>query len=402
MTARQIAGSLVALWTIGGASVHAADLQPTSPSVYVTFFILDGNTPDRTDLDSAIKAQIEIALADKGLVETSPEDAEAVVVIHTATRTRHSRAALYEGWGGWQWRGADAHAAGSEDYKPGTLVVDMFDAWSKQLVWHGVSSPLSPDSKASHESKAVAAIFRTFPAPPADAAARRHGGATRPADADRVMQILFSPSPAVLVRIDGNPIYQAVPQTGLQRVVNTSTLIVRDEAGMHFLRLGNTWMETYDVTSTWSAAGMVPEGGDRALRLWTADGHHDPLATSDAPLPAVYVSTTPAELVVTDGDPEYQPLSGTSLLQITNTTASVFKEPTDHEVYVHTGSGWFRAWTTAGPWQPVATNQLPADLAAIGLRSFTSGATGRKGHRAQPRSTPSFRGRSRKGTYTTL
>jgi hypothetical protein len=144
---------------------------------------------------------------------------------------------------------------------------------------------------------------------------------------------------------------------------------------------------------------MVPDGAERALRLWATDGQHDPFASSRGPIGVVYVSTTPAELVVTDGEPVYAPLAGTSLMHITNTTASVFKEPTDHELYVQTANGWFRAWATTGPWQPVAANQLPADLAAIDRRSIASGAS--VNTRVQPRSTPSFRGRSRRGTYTT-
>jgi hypothetical protein len=396
MTAGEL-GRLVALGMIGVAPAHASGGQATPPSAYVTFFVLEGNAPDRADLDSQIKARIEMALADKGLVETSPQDAEAVVVIHTATPTKHSRSTLYDGWGGWQWRD-DAHA-GREDYKPGTLVVDMFDAWSKQLVWHGESIRLSRNSSNHQELKAVSTIFRTFPEPPADAVARRRGEPARSADADRLMRVLFSSSPAVLVRIDGQPIYQSVPDTGLQRIVNTTAFIIRDEAGMHYLRIGNAWMETYDVTSTWSMAGMVPDGAERALRLWAADGHHDPFDFSRGPIRVVYVSTTPAELVITDGEPEYEPLSGTSLLHIANTTASVFKEPTDHELYVHAANGWFRAWTTAGPWQPVATNQLPADLAAIDHRWPPAGAN--EHTRVQPRSTPSFGGPFRKGTYTT-
>jgi hypothetical protein len=49
-----------------------------------------------------------------------------------------------------------------------------------------------------------------------------------------------------------------------------------------------------------------------------------------------------------------------------NTTGIVFREPTDQELYVRVPAGWFRAWTTNGPWEPVPEDKLPADLAAIG------------------------------------
>jgi hypothetical protein len=82
-------------------------------------------------------------------------------------------------------------------------------------------------------------------------------------------------------------------------------------------------------------------------------------------MPVVCVSTTPAELIVTDGEPEYAPFNSTPLLYIRNTTGRVFREPTDQELYVRVPSGWFRAWTTNGPWEPVPEDKLPADLAAV-------------------------------------
>jgi hypothetical protein len=55
--------------------------------------------------------------------------------------------------------------------------------------------------------------------------------------------------------------------------------------------------------------------------------------------------------------------------RLQNTNAVVFKEPTDKELYVHVDDGWFRAWTTDGPWERVPENALPADLAEF--RSLT-------------------------------
>ena len=82
-------------------------------------------------------------------------------------------------------------------------------------------------------------------------------------------------------------------------------------------------------------------------------------------LPVVYVATDPAELTVTDGEPEYVPVDGTPLLRIRNTTASVFKEPTDKKLYVRLPNGWLRVWTANRPWQPVLEADLPADLAQV-------------------------------------
>jgi hypothetical protein len=51
------------------------------------------------------------------------------------------------------------------------------------------------------------------------------------------------------------------------------------------------------------------------------------------------------------------------LAQLVNTTTTVFKEPTDDELYVLVMDRWFRAWTTDGPWQFVPAERLPSDIA---------------------------------------
>jgi hypothetical protein len=191
---------------------------------------------------------------------------------------------------------------------------------------------------------------------------------------DPPIRIIFSSRPALLVRIDGEPRYEGFGDTGLQRITNANALIIRDESGMYYLRLAGKWLEAYDVNGSCSPAGMVPEGADIALqetqKLWRNE-----LAgaiSAHELTPVVYVAMEPAELIVTDGEPEYVPVDGTSLLRIRNTTVSVFKEPTDKELYVHLPNGWFRAWTSSGPWQRVIDVDLPADLALV--RSLAASA----------------------------
>jgi hypothetical protein len=193
-------------------------------------------------------------------------------------------------------------------------------------------------------------------------------------------RIIFAASPALLIQIDGDPVYRDVHGTALQRVVNTRPLIVRDETGGHYLRILDGWMEAYSLLDTWSVAGVPPEGGRIALQQALAakdvdllnGGHEatrrqagDNQRLADADAPAIYISTTPAVLVVTDGVPQFAPIAGTSLEYLANTTAKVFREPTDHEIYILVSGHGFRSWTREGPWQFVPGDQLPADFARI-------------------------------------
>lgn len=359
-----IAACLCMIAYAQGTDVQANEASASASTRYVTFFVMQGNSSGITTVDAQLKTHVQTALTNKGFVEASPEDAQTVVVLNTATPARHSRDAFYQGWGGWDWwHLADTRAANrTNEYKVGTVVVDMFDAWTKTLLWHGSAfdGTMSRSSaRASVRRHTAARIFRNFPFGGAG-----FGDGDSSMASDQLIRIIFSPMPALLIRIDGEPTYEQVTGTGLQRVMNTTALIVRDVAGTHYLRRGDTWMEAYDLTGSWSPAGTVPDGAEVALNEALSDKRTDLFASgqSHGPMPVVCVSTTPAALIVTDGEPEYAAFNGTPLLYIRNTTGRVFREPTDQELYVQVPAGWFRAWTTNGPWEPVPQDKLPADL----------------------------------------
>jgi hypothetical protein len=240
-TALLAAVGIAALGMVGCA--HGSNLRPdgtpaTAPSGYVTFFILEGNFVRHAPVrDQQVKVEIVAALADRGLVETPPEEAEAVVVVHTATSAKHSRESFYDGWGGWSWQvGSTRPVTGTEIYKAGTLVVDMFDAWRKKLVWDAAASGAGPvNLKAGTHavSKPVTKLFRNVPTVEGDGASDSVA-VSRPAHPpDPPIRIIFSSRPALLVRIAGKPRYEGFRDTGLPRITNANAtdpaeLIVTD------------------------------------------------------------------------------------------------------------------------------------------------------------------------------
>jgi len=190
-------------------------------------------------------------------------------------------------------------------------------------------------------------------------------------------RLLFAERPAVLVLIDGDPIYRPIEGTDLERIANAKPFIVRDTAGIHYMSVFDGWMESYSLRGLWSVSGAPPPGGDEAFQRVEATDPVDlldgrPARTSrgtpkldDATAPEIVISTEPAELIVTDGPPRFAAVDGTSLEYVENTTANIFKEPTDEELYVLISGRWLRAWTTDGPWQVVARSDLPSDIQAI-------------------------------------
>jgi hypothetical protein len=82
--------------------------------------------------------------------------------------------------------------------------------------------------------------------------------------------------------------------------------------------------------------------------------------------PTIYVSTVPAELIMTRGTPSYEPIAGTQLLDVTNTDANLIVDPVNSLTYVLISGRWFRtASLQTGPWTYVANDKLPGDFAKI-------------------------------------
>ncbi len=97
----------------------------------------------------------------------------------------------------------------------------------------------------------------------------------------------------------------------------------------------------------------------------SADSTAPAPSLADGPAPAIYVSTEPAELIVTDGAPDYVPIDGTQLLYVENTTGRLFKSIADNDTYVLISGRWYRAPSTQGPWAYVPGRSLPAEFARI-------------------------------------
>lgn len=181
-------------------------------------------------------------------------------------------------------------------------------------------------------------------------------------------QIIFSATPALLLRIDGQPSLRQVPGTSLLRVINTRSLILLDPgSGQYYLNALGQWLDAPAVTGPWAPAGTVSPALESAKRAAVAAGRVDLLAPSpgQTALPAIYVTAVPAELIETRGPPEWSPIPGTELLSMTNTDAHVFLELRAQLTYVLLAGRWFRAPSTSGPWTYVAPGQLPPDFAKI-------------------------------------
>ena len=118
-----------------------------------------------------IKNSVNAALAEKGWTQVDSDGDVSICAIEI-TQDQQTLNTFYDGFGGgWGWRRFGGGGFGdatttTETYKVGTLVVDLFDTKTKQLIWRGSSSDtLSNNSNKNIQNldKGVEKLFKQFP-----------------------------------------------------------------------------------------------------------------------------------------------------------------------------------------------------------------------------------------------
>src|ERR1700694_6001606 len=140
---------------------------------YKTYSWEHVKTQDPLNVDR-IKGAVNAALAAKGWTQVD-SGGDVSIVAMEITHNQQTLNTFYDGFGGgWGWRrfggggfgGLGEATTTTETYKVGTLVVDLFDAKTKQLLWRGNSSDtLSNNSNKNIQNldKDVEKMFNKFP-----------------------------------------------------------------------------------------------------------------------------------------------------------------------------------------------------------------------------------------------
>ncbi len=182
--------------------------------------------------------------------------------------------------------------------------------------------------------------------------------------------IFYSDHPASLVVFDGEPVLAPIPGSTLSVAVNTNWDVFFDPADKTWYLLNNgAWLAAGDAKGPWApvaelpaAFASLPNDANFAQVRKSIPGRR--LAPGEAP--TIFVSTVPAEIIVTVGPPAFVQIPGTALRYVSNTAADLFQDSSSGQLY-HLASGrWFSAPSLDGPWA-FATPSLPADFARIPL-----------------------------------
>jgi hypothetical protein len=188
-------------------------------------------------------------------------------------------------------------------------------------------------------------------------------------------QIVVAYQPAILLAVEGQPLYADIPDTKLKYVINTNWVLFADKTGGHFLFAGEHWLRSNSLQGAWSPATTLPRDMDKLAKdpQWASLKGFVPLPPSNSAgvIPQVFYSTQPAVAILFDGQPVYSPIQGTQLVYATNTRSYLFVYSPTNQFYYLTAGRWFTSSSLQGPWT-FATANLPADFARIPPESDAS------------------------------
>lgn len=198
-------------------------------------------------------------------------------------------------------------------------------------------------------------------------------------------EIIFMKQSSVLVLFNGNPSFKPVDNSGIQRAINTPFLVVQEPTDqLYYLYGGDFWFKTNDVVKgKWTNIKEPPKdikkiedeiqkqaqsqqqnaNAPKSHKTQTAVNQQS--SDKKVTIPQIIVSTVPAELIQTDGEPNFAPIQGTQLLYVTNTDANIFMTIDKQQYFILISGRWYKSSGFSGPWNFVSSDKLPADFVKI-------------------------------------
>jgi len=191
--------------------------------------------------------------------------------------------------------------------------------------------------------------------------------------------IIYRDHPALLVYIDGDPILREIENSDYQAVINTPYPLIYDGRRYYYLNAArDVWYRAASATGPWEFDPNPPQQISSMVDQEEAGEAADEAITADN-APEIVVSTEAAELIVTEGKPDFQPLVD-DLLVMKNSQSDIFMHVSAQDYYIVLSGRWFRAKSLDGPWTfnpadelPGAFNDIPVESKQADSRVYVAG-----------------------------
>ena len=157
---------LLAAGTLSAQDVKYNFMPGTDFSKYHTYkwVSIAGTSHPNQIMDAEIKQAVDTQLASKGLTKTDSEKADLYVGYQIAVDQERQ----WNAWGTGRGFGGGMGSATSSTIRIGTLVLDMYDPGTKQLVWTGnATKTINPSSNQEKNmkslNKAMEKLLKNYP-----------------------------------------------------------------------------------------------------------------------------------------------------------------------------------------------------------------------------------------------
>ncbi len=143
--------------------------------------------------------------------------------------------------------------------------------------------------------------------------------------------VIFRTQPSMLVLMDGEPKVQLNKDLNVDVVVNTPFTIIKNTDGRYYLYGSKHWYASsaaigpYEYTN-----GVVPDNIHNIENQINSKSQNNAADNSKSSntnvIPGIIVSSTPAELIQSNGEPNFTPIQGTNLLYVSNSDNDIFMD----------------------------------------------------------------------------
>jgi len=203
--------------------------------------------------------------------------------------------------------------------------------------------------------------------------------------APQVTDIIVVTQPTELLQTDGDPDYKTVQGTSLLYLANTNNEIFKDiNTQKTYVLLSGRWYNSSSINGPWEYIASdklpddfakIPEGSDKDDVLSSVagtDAAEEAKIDAEIPQTAKVDRKTATVSVTYDGDPQFQPIEGTSLQLAENSNITVMIDGSGRYFALDNGI-WFIGDSPNGPWsvaneRPKDVDKIPPDNAAYNTR----------------------------------
>jgi hypothetical protein len=182
-------------------------------------------------------------------------------------------------------------------------------------------------------------------------------------------KVIYTNVPSILVSIDGAPKLQTNKDWGVEAVVNTPFVLVKNRDDKFYLYGGKHWYTAPAATGPYKLITDIPNNLDKIeAAIKEADAKNNPEEKKETDANTIYnivVTSEPAELIQSKGEANFSAVDGTGLLYVSNSENDIFMDINSQQYYVLLSGRWYKSKTLSGKWEYVAADQLPADFTKI-------------------------------------